>query len=63
MVPTNTGEGGPGTPGVYGPVDDDLVKQEQHQEETQRKKIRHVFPVPFPAIRFLTCPEPQLCAK
>ena len=46
MVPTNTGEGGPGTPGVYGPVDDDLVKQEQHQEETQRKKYGMSFLCP-----------------
>ena len=48
MVPTNAGEGGPGTPGVYGQVTAALVEQEQHQEETPRKKIRLLFPVPLP---------------
>ena len=33
MVPTNAGEGGPGTPGVYGQVTAALFEQEQHQEE------------------------------
>ena len=54
MVPTNAGEGGPGTPGVYGQVTAALVEQEQHQEETPRKKYGMSFLCPFPAIRFLT---------
>ena len=54
MVPTNAGEGGPGTPGVYGQVTAALVEQEQHQEETPRKKYGMSFLYPFPAIRFLT---------
>ena len=54
MVPTNAGEGGPGTPGVYGQVTAALVEQEQHQEETPRKKYGMSFLCPFQAIRFLT---------
>ena len=53
MVPTNAGEGGPGTPGVYGQVTAALVEQEQHQEETPRKKYGMSFLCPFTAIRFL----------
>ena len=52
MVPTNAGEGGPGTPGVYGQVTAALVEQEQHQEETPRKKYGMSFLCPFNAIRF-----------
>ena len=57
------GEGGPGTPGVYGQVTAALVEQEQHQEETQRKKIRHVFPVPLPGYPVFDYRQMQLCAK
>ena len=54
MVPKNMGEGGPGTPGVYGQVTAALVNPVQHQEETPRKKYGFSFLYPFPAIRFLT---------
>ena len=54
MVPTNAGEGGPGTPGVYGQVTAALFEQEQHQEETPRKKYGMSFLCHFQAIRFLT---------
>ena len=54
MVPKNMGEGGPGTPGGIWPGNCCTGEQEQHQEETPRKKYGMSFLCPFPDIRFLT---------
>lgn len=52
MVPINMGEGGPGTRGYMARYMMTCHDQEQHQEETPRKKYGMSFLCPFPAIRF-----------
>ena len=53
MVPTNAGEGGPGTPGVWS-GNCCPGRTGTASGRNTKKKIRHVFPVPIPGYPVFT---------